>query len=92
MTSYGAVSPACPPSRDGAADGPVAGPNPVTGLIDPLEALPRLDGVFRFVPRDRRIDFERVGWWMTDALEGTHHGEHAYLAHFPCRCKMLVPV
>lgn len=90
--TYGATHNPTPPRWRSVADGPVADCTPVTGLTDPLEVLPRLDGVFRFIPRHSRIDFERAGWWMTNALEGTHHGEHAFLAHFPCRCKMVVPI
>lgn len=61
-------------------------------MSNPLEVLPRLDGVFRYIPRDHRLEFEKVGWWMTDALEGTHHGEYAVLGHWPCSCKLVVPI
>jgi hypothetical protein len=37
---------------------------------------------FRFVPHDDLISHLANGWEPLDALEGTHHGEHAILMRY----------
>lgn len=63
-----------------------------TLLDNPLETLPRLDGIFYFVPKSKRLEFEQLGWWMFPALEGTYHGQFSLLGHWPCQCNMVVPL
>src|SRR5512139_3642837 len=33
----------------------------------------------KYIPHNERQDYERLGWTITDALTGTHHGVHSVL-------------
>ena len=64
------------------------------GMVsDPFEALPRLDGVFHYMPIRKMDAALKLGWMPLPALMHTHHGEHAVLCHWvPCdHCQMRVP-
>ena len=36
----------------------------------------------RFILRERREEFEAVGWRIVDALDGTHHGTWSVLGEW----------
>jgi hypothetical protein len=60
-------------------------------MSDPLAILPRLDGIFHFIPIGKMDEALKLGWMPLPALEGTHHGVHAVLCHWVCDCEMRVP-
>src|SRR5690348_12774979 len=33
----------------------------------------------RYIPKERKADYERLGWEITGDLDGTHHGEWSVL-------------
>ncbi len=46
----------------------------------------------RFVPFHRVRDYLALGWIVTDALRGSHHGHHAAHLIWVCRCPPVEPV
>lgn len=60
-------------------------------MTAPLAVLPRLDGIYHYIRLSLMDDALKLGWLPTRALEGTHHGYHAVLCLWICRCKMVVP-
>ena len=48
--------------------------------------------IFRYAPIDLALDYCRLGWVSSPALEGTYHGEFAVLMEWVCGCPACEPV
>jgi hypothetical protein len=56
-------------------------------MTDPLTTLPRLDGIYHYIPLYKMDAAVKLGWIPLPALMHTHHGEHAVLCHWiNCAC------
>jgi hypothetical protein len=45
----------------------------------------------RFVPHDRTIDYLRLGWCPSPALDDTPHGQYSVLMSWICQCQPVEP-
>lgn len=44
---------------------------------------------YRYVPLALALDYCRLGWQPSNALQDTHHGDYSVLMCWPCRCRIL---
>ena len=47
--------------------------------------------IFRYAPVELALDYCRLGWAPSPALEGTYHGEFAVLMEWLCGCPAREP-
>jgi hypothetical protein len=47
--------------------------------------------IYRFAPLALALDYCRLGWAPSNALQGLHHGQYSVLMCWLCDCPLVEP-
>lgn len=64
-------------------------------MSDPLATLPRLDGIYHYIPFHKMDAALKLGWMPTEILRDTYQGQFAVMCRWiDCACGrgMRVPL